>query len=176
MYFTSRPRSVIGLSSSGTWGKFKLVAGGFCFTLFKTTTKRGKHVKIYTSVHVHGGSRQNTCACLLACVVALWSARTYCCIICTLLLCRAGRLQAVRLCLRYVDTVVIGAWFVPSLRGLRRKSRCKNERGGGRKRGKDETIRGSVRTMQFSRRHRNPAMGRKLLELCRLGSYFRSWK
>ena len=25
-----------------------------------------------------------------------------------------GRLQAVLLCLRYVDTVAIGAWFVPS--------------------------------------------------------------
>ena len=40
-----------------------------------------------------------------------------------------GRLQAVlRLCLLYVDTVAIGAWFVPSLRSARRRIRFKNKK------------------------------------------------
>ena len=49
-----------------------------------------------------------------------------------------GLLHAVLLCLRYVDiTVTVGAWFVPSLRGVRTRNRFKNtkKRGGKLSRG-----------------------------------------
>ena len=44
-------------------------------------------------------------------------------------LCRSmqGRLKAVRLCLRYVDTVALGAWFVPAWCAQKKKSRFENQ-------------------------------------------------
>ena len=40
-----------------------------------------------------------------------------------------GRLQAVLLCLRYVDTVAIGAWFVPSWCAQKKQVKKKSEEG-----------------------------------------------
>ena len=55
---------------------------------------------------------------------AVWSTRALLYVLCCSV---QGRLQAAVLCLLYVDAVVIGAWFVPSLRGVRRRSRLKKK-------------------------------------------------
>ena len=66
-------------------------------------------------VHTSGsGSQRLSCSCLLACVVTPWSTGAHCCtswFICCFV---RGRLQAVLLWLRYVNTAPIGVWFLTS--------------------------------------------------------------
>ena len=107
-----------------TWKKSELVVGIRINAVFKEQEGKRKQKLL-----VHGGSRQHlTCSCLLAYVVAL-STRTYCCmyfVCCSV----QGRLQTVLLCLRvrYVDTVAIGAWFVPTWCAQKNQVQKQNKR------------------------------------------------
>ena len=94
---------------------------------------------------------------------AVLSTRAYCCTRYVLCCSAHGRVQAVLLCLRYLDTVAIGAWFVPSPRGVRRRFKTKTKTKRGKKRGekiqeknrktmKISSVPGSVRKKQFPRR------------------------
>ena len=88
-----------------------------------TTEKEGKYKHKYSCIAL--SNTWLALSCLLACVVALWSTQTYCCYEYVLCCSVQGRLNAVLLCLRYVDTVAFGAWFVPSW-CAQKKSRFKN--------------------------------------------------
>ena len=89
-----------------------------------TTEKEGKYKHKYSCIAL--SNTWLALSCLLACVVALWSTQTYCCYEYVLCCSVQGRLNAVLLCLRYVDTVVVGAWFVSSWR-VQKKDTLKNK-------------------------------------------------
>ena len=67
-------------------------------------------------------------ACLLACVVVLWHLTDTNVLLYVRRCFEQGRLQVVLLCLRYVDTVAIGTWFLPSLRSVRISIKFKNRK------------------------------------------------
>ena len=65
-------------------------------------------------------------SCLLACVVALWSTRTYYCMK-SVALCRADWRLLSCACGSYVDTVALGAWFAPAWCAQKKKRRFENK-------------------------------------------------
>ena len=58
---------------------------------------------------------------------AVWSTRTHCCTKHVPCCSVQGRFQAILLCIRYADTVAVGAWLVSSLGCVRRRSRVKEK-------------------------------------------------
>ena len=77
-----------------------------------TTKEEKKKHKILIKVKVHGSRQHSTCSFMPACLLRTL-VDTNVLLLCTLQLVQ-GRLKAVLLCLRYVDTVAFSARFVPS--------------------------------------------------------------
>ena len=122
----SRRRSVTGLSVSGTWvEKIKLIVVGF-LRINKASKRKKRNIKIQYSYLAHGSSQQHpTCSFMPACLRCRTLVDTK--VLLYVLCCSVqGRLKAVLLCLRYVDSTAFGAWFV--LLGVQnKKSRFKKK-------------------------------------------------
>ena len=100
------------------------------------------------------GTRQHvTCSSMLVCLRCPTLVDTN--VLLYVLCCYVqGRLKAIQLCLRYVDTVAIGAWFVPSSRCARRKKQVKKQRikrEKKQKEDKEKVYEGSMRKKYFPR-------------------------
>ena len=115
----SRRRSVTGLNAA-VLETIKLSYWWIYYKPFEEQRKKKKKNGTQ-NILVQGGSRLNTsCSvCWLALSHALLSGppeRILCSVGCSV----QGRLQIFLLCLRYVDTITIGAWPGPLFRGVRR--------------------------------------------------------